>query len=165
MGVRNKIVPVVGKRIFLIPSLFTWIDIAISIAGWAVVIHADNPWAPTPYSQASTGLLAAIYVYLVVVFALFWLRRSEYFEEEKWALNAVIFCIPLLALRIIYSLLFVITGNMKFNAIKGNPTAYLVMTFIPEVGIIIACTSIIAMKITPLQKEKYQPQRLEDEGV
>ncbi|KAJ5249112.1 hypothetical protein N7468_000563 [Penicillium chermesinum] len=52
----------------ILPSPFTWIDLAVSIAGWVVFVvdHADNSWAPTPYSQASMLLIATIYVYPIV---------------------------------------------------------------------------------------------------
>lgn len=159
----NKVVTVVRKRIFLIPSLLTWVDIGISIAGWVAVMHVADPLAPTPYSQASMALLAVIYLYLVGVFVLFWRHRTEYAEEEQWALRGVTICIPVLAVRLIYSIIFIISGNMKFSAIKGNATAYLVMTMLPEVVIIVVCTSVIAFKITPLQKGQQERQKLADE--
>lgn len=127
-------------------------------------MHVENPLAPTPYSQASMALLTVIYLYLVGVFAIFWHRRNEYYEEERWTLKGVTICIPLLAIRLAYSLIFIITGNMDFNAIKGSSTAYLVMTMLPEVAIIGVCTCVIGVKITPLcQREKQLSQRLDDQ--
>ncbi|KAJ5813750.1 uncharacterized protein N7503_000500 [Penicillium pulvis] len=159
----NRVVSVAAAKIFWIPSIITWIDIAISIAGWVAVMHVEHPLAPTPYSQASMALLTVIYLYLVGVFAIFWHRRNEYCEEERWALKGVTICIPLLAIRLAYSLIFIITGDMDFNAIKGNSTAYLVMTMLPEVAIIGVCTYVIGVKITPLrQRGKQLSQRLED---
>lgn len=104
------------------------------------------------------ALLAVIYLYLVGVFILFWLHKAEYFEEERWALTGVAFCLPLLAVRVAFSLIFVITGNMVFNAMKGNPTAYLMMTMLPEVAIIAACTFIITTKISPLSAANKEGQ-------
>lgn len=118
-------------------------------------MHVEQPLLPTTWSQASMGLLAVIYVYLVGVFLLFWIHRQEYSEEERWTLNGVTVCIPLLAIRLTYSLVFVISCNMEFNAIKGNPTAYLVMTMLSEVAIIGVCTYVIAAKITPIRKETH----------
>lgn len=109
------------------------------------------------------GLLAVIYVYLVGVFILFWAHRHEYFEEEKWALNGVTVCIPLLAIRLAYSLIFIISGNMKFNAIKGNPTAYLIMTMLPEIATIGVCTYVIVARISPLRKETHLLSRKPNE--
>ena len=125
-------------------------------------MHVAHPLAPTPYSQASMALLAVIYLYLVGVFITFWRRRAEYMEEEQWTLKGVTICIPLLAVRLAYSLIFIISGNMKFNAIKGNATAYLVMTMLPEVAIIAVCTYIIAFKVPPLEKGPKDSQKLDD---
>jgi hypothetical protein len=126
-------------------------------------MHVEHPLLPTAWSQASTGLLAVIYVYLVGVFILFWVHRHECFEEEKWALNGVTVCISLLAIRLTYSLIFIISGNIKFNAIKGNPTAYLIMTMLPEIATIGVCTYVIAARISPLQKEIHSLSRKPDE--
>lgn len=148
---------------FWIPSIITC-DIGISIGGWVSVTHAEHQLAPTPWSQASMALVAVIYLYLVRNFILFWLHKAEYLEEERWALAGVAFCVPLLAERVTYYLMFVITSNMAFNAIKGNPTAYLIMTMLPEVVIITACTSIIATRVSPLVKARKKLQEnTEDE--
>lgn len=149
---RNKVINIVGKWIFWAPSIITWIDIGISIGGWVSVMHVEHPLLPTAWSQASMGLLAVIYVYLVGVFVIFWTHRDKYFQEEKWALHAVAVCLPLLAIRLAYSLVFIISSNMTFNAIKGNPTAYLVMTMLPEVAIIYVCTFFIAIRLPELQR-------------
>ncbi|CAI7640160.1 unnamed protein product [Penicillium pancosmium] len=159
----NKVNNIAGKWIFWAPSIITWIDIGISIGGWFSIMHVDHPPLPTACSQASMGLLAVIYVYLVGVFILFWVHRHEYFEEEKWALDGAAVCIPLLAIRLAYSLIFIISGNMKFNAIKGNPTAYLIMTMLPEIATIGVCTYVIAARLSPLRKETHSLSRKPDE--
>lgn len=106
-------------------------------------MHVEHPLLPTPYSQASTALLAVIYLYMVGVFVAFGLRRGFLPKEERWGITAVAVCIPLLEVRLAYTLIFMITADMDFNAIKGNPTAYLVMTMLPEVAIIATWTYII----------------------
>ncbi|KAJ5242029.1 uncharacterized protein N7469_000356 [Penicillium citrinum] len=152
----------IGKWMFLAPSFITWIDIGISIGGWVSVMHVEHPLLPTAWSQASMGLLAVIYIYLVGVFVVFWVRRHEYFEVEKWALHAVTVCVPLLAIRLAYSLIFIISSNMTFNAIKGNPTAYLVLTMLPEVAIVAVCTFVIATKLPSLQKSAQYLEQDDD---
>lgn len=49
-------------------------------------------------------------------------------------------CCPLLLVRVLYSVTFVITADMTWNAIKGSPTAYLLMTMLPEVAFVGVCT-------------------------
>lgn len=72
---------------------------------------------------------------------------------------SVAFCVPLLAVRVPYSLIFIITGNMAFNTMKSNPTAYLIMTMLPGVVIIAACTYIIGTNISPLSKDNKNSHR------
>lgn len=109
------------------------------------------------------ALLAVIYLYLVGVFGVFWLRRNDYPEKERWGMTGVAVCIPLLAVRLAYSLIFIISSNMKFNAIKGDPTAYLIMTMLPEALIIAICTFIIKVKIPLLPDHHKKAQQAGDE--
>jgi hypothetical protein len=113
------------------------------------------------------AMIAFIYLWMAGVFVAFWLRLADFPEEERQAVRCVAVCVLLLAIRVAYSLIFIITGNMKFNAVKGNPTAYLCMTMLPEVGIIAVCTWSI-MNIQPLprsekKKDKKQQSRLGSE--
>jgi len=75
-------------------------------------------------------------------------------------------CVPILFVRVLYSLIFVITANMTWNAVKGNPTAYLLMTMIPEVALVALCIFTIRW-IAPASGEaqngKYQHAQEEGE--
>jgi hypothetical protein len=121
-------------------------------------MHVEHPLLPTPYSQASTALLAVIYLYMVGVFVAVGLRQGNLPKGERWGINAVAVCIPLLAVRLAYTLIFVITANMDFNAIRGNPTAYLIMTMLPEFAIIAVCTYAIQSKI-PVSHDPHGNQQ------
>lgn len=78
-------------------------------------------------------------------------------------MTGVAVCIPLLAVRLAYSLIFIISSNMKSNAIKGDPTAYLIMTMLPEALIIAICTFIIKVKIPLLPDHHKKAQQAGDE--
>lgn len=106
------------------------------------------------------ALLAVIYLYAVGLFILFWCRHTEYVEEERWALTGVAICILNLGLRLVYSLIFIGSGNTAFNAIKSNPTTYLTMTMLPGVAIIAVCSYIISMKFPLVPKDgRYVSQK------
>lgn len=63
-----------------------------------------------------------------------------------------------------YSTIFISTGTMKLNAIKGNSTVYLIMPILFEVLIIWMCTYVIAFRIPVLAKNTAErAERLEDE--
>ena len=108
---------------------------------------------PTPYSRAGIGILAIIYLYTVGVFVYLWLRRHQYAQEEYRLVRCVCVCVPLLLVRVLYSVIFIITADMMWNAVKGSPTAYLLMTMLPEVAFIAACTFTIR-DISPMAKNE-----------
>lgn len=132
---------VINRRVFWVPQILTWIDIGISIGGFIAVSKKDrDQLLPTPYSRAGIAILALIYFFTAGVFVYFWLRRRQYSQEEYWLAMCVGVCNPFLFIRLLYSLIFVITADMTWNAVKGSPTAYLLMTFLPEVAIVAICT-------------------------
>ncbi|KAL8834094.1 MAG: hypothetical protein Q9170_003930 [Blastenia crenularia] len=140
----NNINSIAHKWAFLVPQILTWIDIAISIGGFVTVSKKDsNQLLPTAWSRASTGVMALIFVYTAGVAAYFWIQRQQFTKEEYRLATCVGVCVPLLCIRVLYSVIFVITGDMTWNAVKGNPTAYLLMTFSPEVAFIAVCTFVI----------------------
>ncbi|KAF9891768.1 hypothetical protein FE257_003249 [Aspergillus nanangensis] len=150
----NKVVPVARRWVFIVPQVVTWIDIGISIAGFVVVKQKDHgQLLPTPYSRAGIAILFAIYLWMAGTFVFFWLRRANYPVVEHRAVRCVGVCVPILAIRVVYSLIFVITADMTWNAVKGDSTAYLVMTMLPEVAIV-AITGVVIMQMPPLGRRK-----------
>lgn len=139
---------------FIVPQTLTWIDIGVSIGGFVTVSRKDHDQLlPTPYSRASIAILALIFLYTVGVGMYFWLQRRRYAQEELRLIMCVAVCCPLLLVRVLYSVIFVITADMTWNAIKGSPTAYLLMTMLPEVAFVGACTFTI-WGVGPVNKEQ-----------
>jgi hypothetical protein len=137
---RNKTTPIVHQRIFWVPQILTWIDIGISIGGFVTVSRKESgQLLPTAWSRAGIAILFVIYLYTAGVWVYFWLRRQQYDQESYWLAMCVGACVPLMFIRILYSLIFIITANMTWNAVKGSPTAYLLMTVLPEVGVVATC--------------------------
>ncbi|KAB8238394.1 hypothetical protein ETB97_012287 [Aspergillus alliaceus] len=150
----NNVVPVARRFVFIVPQVITWIDIGISIGGFVAVKQKEHgQLLPTPYSRAGIAILFVIYLWMAGTFVWFWLRRADYPAIERRTVNCVALCVPILAIRIVYSLIFIITADMTWNAVKGDSTAYLIMTMLPEVAIV-ALTSVTIMKIPSLTQEK-----------
>ncbi len=149
------------RWIFIIPQVLTTIDIGISVGGFVTVSQKESgQLLPTPYSRAGVAILAVIFLFTAGLLAYFYHRRRQYAHEENRLIVCVGFCIPLLLVRILYSVIFVVTADMTWNAVKGSPTAYLLMTMLPEVALIAACTFTIT-KVSPLEKQdqKKKDQR------
>ncbi|KAF2119638.1 hypothetical protein BDV96DRAFT_486623 [Lophiotrema nucula] len=137
LGHVDKMAKIVDRRVFWVPQLLTYIDIGISIAGFIVVSKKnDDQLLPTPYSKAGIAILVAIYAYTAGVVVYFWFQRQRVDAEDHQLLLCTIICAPMLFVRVLYSLIFVATANMTWNAVKGNPTAYLTLTVLPEVAFI-----------------------------
>ncbi|KAK8065761.1 hypothetical protein PG997_012508 [Apiospora hydei] len=88
---------------------------------------------------------------------------NKFPRDERRALGCAVVCLPLLAVRTAYSLVFQITGDMAWNAVKGRPAPYLLMTFLPELAIIYACVLTI-MRIAPPPPPKEEKNK-EKEGA
>ncbi|KAH0355077.1 hypothetical protein KCU83_g1992, partial [Aureobasidium melanogenum] len=154
----NKVVPVVHKRYFYAPQVLTWIDIIISIVGYIVIKNKDdNQLDPTPYDQASRAIITIIYVYTLWLLGIFWRFKdmSAYALPERRAIRCVAYCIPLMIVRLVYSLIFEATGDRTFNSSKGDPTTYLTMTYLPELGIIAICTATV-VGIPPMAEKSKE---------
>ncbi|KAF2268088.1 hypothetical protein CC78DRAFT_576637 [Lojkania enalia] len=136
----NKSVPTVHKRVFWIPQLLTWIDIGISIGGFVTVSKKESDQLlPTTFSRAGIAILFVIFLYTAGVWLKFWLKRHQYGQEEYWLAMCTGVCVPFLLIRALYSVIFIITADMTWNAVKGNSAAYLVMTMLPEVAFVGIC--------------------------
>lgn len=150
---RNKVVPIVQRWAFVVPQILTWIDVGISIGGFVTVSKKDSDQLlPTPWSRASIAVLAVIFIYTVGLSVYFWLQRRQYAKEEVRLAICVVGCCPLLLVRVLYSVIFIITADLTWNAIKGSPTAYLLMTLLPEVAFVALCTLTI-WRLSPLKKD------------
>lgn len=111
---RNKIIPVAPRFIFIVPQIFTWIDISISIGGFVAVKQKEhNQLLPTPYSRAGIAILFVIYLWMAGTFVFIWLRRIGYPNLERSIVNCVATCVPVLAIRITYSLVFISRHDME----------------------------------------------------
>ncbi|KAF2820859.1 hypothetical protein CC86DRAFT_360113 [Ophiobolus disseminans] len=162
LGRIDKSAHVVPKRIFWIPQILTWIDIGISIGGFVTVTKKEHGrLLPTPWSRAGIAILFLIYLYTLGVWVYFWMQRRRYDAEDYTLAICVGFGLPFLFIRVLYSLIFVITADMMWNAVKGSPTAYLLMTMLPEMAFVAVCCFAV-LKTPPGTVEassaKYQLQ-------
>ena len=84
-----------------------------------------------------------------------------YALPERRAIRCVAYCIPLMVVRLVYSLIFEATGDRTFNSSKGDPTAYLTMTYLPELGIVAVCTTTV-LGIPPMEKSKEELEAMSE---
>jgi hypothetical protein len=114
--------------------------------------------APTSYTQASFGLYTSMYLLVAGMTWFLWRNRTSYPIDEKRSIRCVVLCVPLLAIRTAYALIYQITGDRTWNAVKGSPTPYLLMTMLPELVIIYVAIWTIC-QISPPPREKRDRPR------
>lgn len=151
---RNKLVPTVHPRWFFYPQILTWADLGLAVGGFAAASRNEHALAPTEFTQASYGLFAALYLIVAYTASCFWRRLDTFPRDERLLIRCAAANLVLLAVRTAYGLIFQITGDMTWNAVKGNSTAYLVMTFLPETGIIYTAIWAILRVAPPPPKPK-----------
>jgi len=150
---RNRHLQMIPPRVLYVPQLLTFADMGVSIAGFVAVTRREDSLAPTKYSRVGMALIAATYIWVAGISGALWLRRTHLPKEETRMINCVAVCTPLLGVRVLYSLLYAITGSKVLNTIVGNPTIYLFMTMIPEIAIVAICVWTI-LKIQRPERSK-----------
>ncbi|THY01802.1 hypothetical protein D6D03_05481 [Aureobasidium pullulans] len=105
----------------------------------------QNPYAPTPYSRTSRAILIITYIYTLTLLFILWIRRDRSLtaKPRKNAMMGVVVCIPFMVIRLVYEVVFQVTGDMGFNAVRGGGMRYLFMTFLPEVVVVGGCVGMI----------------------
>lgn len=119
-------------------------------------------------SSISTLTKAGIILFLVawagLAFLLFSVAsRLSYVEDgERRLVLAVGLSVPLLLVRVVYSLLGVFSHDPDFNMLTGSPTIMLVMAVLEEIAICVIClgagVTLSARKRTDYN-EAYAPVR------
>lgn len=161
---RNNATTLVHKKVCLIPQLIAYVDLGVSIVGFVMVGQGEDALAPTSYSRAGIALNAVIYFWMVGTFSAICLRGSQVSKTHKPILICVAICIPFLAVRIAYALLYVITANKLFNAIVGNPTIYLLLTTFPEITVVGVCSWTISKLELPEGSAKEEEMEDTESG-
>ncbi|KAH5192054.1 hypothetical protein HBH76_076810 [Parastagonospora nodorum] len=165
LGRIDKTAHVVHERVFWIPQILTWIDIGISIGGFVIVTKKEhNKLLPTPWSRAGIAILFLIYLYTLGVWVYFWTQRHRYDAEDYTLAICAGIGLPFLFVRVLYSLIFVITADMMWNAVKGSPVAYLLMTMLLEVAFVTVCCFSVLKTPPENVKESNTKFQLRREG-
>lgn len=137
----------------LLPSLIAFACIGVSVAGFNAISKIHDPLAPTPFSRAGIAVTAFIYLYVVGLFVYLGRPRLRQLvpAEEAVQFTCLLVCLPLLAVRLVYALLYIITADKIFNAVVGNATIYLLMTALPEIAILATCVwTILRLRVLPV---------------
>lgn len=117
---------------FRLSGLVTILALILSIVG---ATTQSNPIVnPVPATtKAGIILFVVSWVLLCILLVLVGSRYSSIEAGEHRLLWAILICVPLLLVRLIYSVIVDFAHNSKFNPITGNVTVQLVMAVLEEI--------------------------------
>jgi hypothetical protein len=124
-------------------------------------------------------LLLVSCVGLCMLFLLLSSRYRHIEGGERRLVLAVGLSLPLLFVRIIYSILVVFANNPKFNQLTGNVTIYLVMSVLEEMGVVLICLVIgftlpaqrpavgteVDTSYSPVHNQRADPAKYQDPNL
>ncbi|KAK7976288.1 hypothetical protein PG989_014751 [Apiospora arundinis] len=136
----NHFAKLVPRAVLLTPHVIVWACIAVSIAG-----------------QAGTAVTTLLFVFEAALFLYMFFAphmqnrhggsddgSRRIFDlvpdDEELPIHCLVICLPLLGLRVLYSLLFIVTEDQEaYSPISGSPTLYLIFTALVEIAVVATC--------------------------
>jgi hypothetical protein len=140
--------------------LLRLLHIPCSLAVVLCIVGGVRQTNPDPQKQLSgkTNAKVGVVIFLfsfveIVVLALFTLPHARRFHiAHRRILHAVLLALPLLAIRLLYSMLADFSTSNTFSAAHGNPCVQLGMAIIEEIIVVILYTAAgVAALMTPHQ--------------
>ncbi|KAL1979277.1 hypothetical protein VTN96DRAFT_6318 [Rasamsonia emersonii] len=127
--------------LFRFTGVITLVGLILSIVGQTA---SSDPTNGLVNAKTKIGLIMFLiaWVGLCILLLLVGSRYRGIEDGEHRLLLAVGLSIPLLLVRLIYSLLVAFTQNPSFNMITGNVTIMLVMDVLEEIIIVLICLGI-----------------------
>lgn len=115
--------------------------------------NQNNLLRPTRYSIAAAALVALNHLCVLGIGAALRRRREQISKTYKPGLSCIFACALPLMMRIVYLLVYMITGDKMWNSMKGNATLYLCLSAFPEIAAVSVCSWTILRR--PPKEEKH----------
>jgi hypothetical protein len=132
-----------SKRTFLNTHMFLLIHLLITVglvlgivgginAADSYIASGFKAYTPTDLNKAGTALFIVAYFAIVIVTILTSFHVSHAEKGEKRLFMAVVLSLPLLLVRLVYSIISTFTHNYSFNLLNGSVTVVLCMALFEE---------------------------------
>jgi len=125
--------------IYRLANILNLLALGIGSYGSYKVAHdsiATGKNVPNGFADAALVTFAVIFALSVVLFAYLVGQVSTIPKVEQLTMRAVLFAIPLLAVRITYALVSDFAHKSSFNIYSGSQTLYLCMDVLEEIAVI-----------------------------
>jgi len=153
----KSIVPSITFRLIAMTALIGLILLIVGNTNSSGAITGHG--SISTLSKAGTVLFLLVLIALAVVWALCLVRKPYIQHDEKRILLIVGLSLPLLLVRMIYSLIYIFSGDVKFSSIIGSPTIYLCVDVLMEILVILIAMSIgLTLRVIPKEElRSHQP--------
>ncbi|EHA50632.1 hypothetical protein MGG_06584 [Pyricularia oryzae 70-15] len=144
----NRHAKFVHRWAFSVPYTVSWAGMGVSVGEFITASRRpdDDDATLNGWGLAGTIMFLLFFVTTSALAAVFFRRRAELPDGERAQVKCVAAaCLPAMVVRIVYSLVGRFPGPARgvFSPIRGDPTAYLLMTALPELLVVGACTAVI----------------------
>ena len=156
---RNKFISGTALRIRLLEMLHLPIMLALILAvvGGTRISSSDSSKHSSGESFVKAGAIIFLISFIAIVaFAVLTMTDSRNLPQgERRILYIVLASLPLLAVRLLYSLLVDFANNNTFSIVNGNPTVQLCMAIIEEfiVTVLFLVAGLVAPTLNNLMQE------------
>ncbi|KAI1608575.1 hypothetical protein EDD37DRAFT_169109 [Exophiala viscosa] len=125
--------PMLGAVHFRVIQLFITVGLILSIAGGTSSVSSTGVYKTQTTSEV--GIVLYIIAYMALLFVAFvsLSNVSNIACGERWLFWAVVTAMPLILVRLVYSLLLVFHHSHTFNVLSGSVTVLVVMAVVEEI--------------------------------
>ncbi|KAJ5354877.1 hypothetical protein N7541_005921 [Penicillium brevicompactum] len=142
--------------IFRLVNLISLVALILTIVGSTQNTNLTHGLVTT---ESKVALILFLVTWLAVcgLFGLIAIRSHSIEDGERRLLLAVGISLPLILVRLVYSLIFAFGHRADFNMLSGNVTIQLVMSVLEEIFIVLVCLGIgLTLQVRP--SADYAPQ-------
>lgn len=153
---------IVSSGVMKVIELIILVGLILGIVGG---INAGNAYTstgtyvPNSLNKAGTALLIVSYVLTVIATIAVSLSASHAEPGEHRLLFAIAFALPLLLVRLVYSIFSTFAHNKNFNLITGNTTILLCVALLEELAVTI-CYEAVGLTLKKLPKKSHGVQQV-----
>ncbi|PYH92855.1 hypothetical protein BO71DRAFT_12490 [Aspergillus ellipticus CBS 707.79] len=142
-SIRRKTGQGIHPLLFKVVGLLTLVGLILCIVGQVENMGSLSEMMNIS-SKAKVGYILFIiaWVGLCGLFALIGCKYHSIEDGEHRLLLAVGLSVPLLLVRLVYSLMGAFSHNSMFSMLTGNVTVMLVMSVLEEIGIVLICLGV-----------------------
>ncbi|KAB8239665.1 uncharacterized protein BDW43DRAFT_305432 [Aspergillus alliaceus] len=145
----NETAKQVSRYTFMFVSIVSMVGLIIGIVGAVQAVNGANYKVTSLLKAALALFIVCLGLMFLILFYLSWDIKSLPVSEQR-VIYSLYLCSPLLVVRMVYAALSDYGSDPRFALFDGSPTAYLCMSVLEEIVLMIICLMIGFMYPPPV---------------